>query len=217
MSISLVANSAESGLQNQIGYALAYGGSGCVEGDLLVCTLQSNATIAATNPIVDTQGNVWILDVNYADGTGQFETVWHATAKTTGANTVTVTLATSNYLLMEVSEWNSTVVGNWVVDAPFVGSTDSTTPTQNSTAINTNYPVEVVIGTFHEFGTFSSVGSPFTLGASNSGAAGWAYYLPTSNQSGLQLPINSTGETVFTIGSYRVSTSSPKPVVLFIH
>src|SRR5271157_1487951 len=141
MSISLVANQNQA-FVNTTTKTLAYGGSGCTAGNLLVATLESNSNILGSNPISDTQGNVWTQDINYIPGGGVYETVWHAVAKTTGANSVTVNLASGNYLIFSISEWHSSVAGSWIVDAPFVGGTDSSLPTQKSPGINTIYANE---------------------------------------------------------------------------
>lgn len=208
MSITPVQKAAPPAYTLASSYVQAFG-SNIAAGNLLVVCAQSGADKAVINPIVDTMSNSWNLAINYNPTAGIYENVWWAVANGSGADTVTVTFTGASYQAIEISEWNSSVVGTWTIDTAFVGNDTSSGDPQLSTAINTNFAIELVIATFHLFGSWSSTNSPFTVGDHPSNAMGWNYYLPTTTQAGLQCGINTGNRALITIGSFYISGAPP--------
>ena len=178
MPISFIQSKATPGFPSGSSQSVTYT-SNVTQGNLLVAFSWGNA-----NPtgISDTMGNSWTQAIDYNGLGSSWEGIWYCIAKATGANTVTISQASSTTMAIAIAEFNSSTSQSWSVDVAAVGAHSSGT-TATTASVNTAFASELVLSSFHD-SNLGTTSAPFTAGDQLTGA-GWAYYIPTTTQTGL--------------------------------
>lgn len=123
------------------GGSIAYS-SNVTAGDLLIAVLDAVATASPVTTMSDTQGNVWSAIAPFTEsGSGDGLCIWWCVAKSTGANTVSMTFSNSGtQSMLYVAEYS----GVNALDVSALGQAVSTS--WSSGGATTNFPNELVIG-----------------------------------------------------------------------
>jgi hypothetical protein len=128
-------------------FAQAYS-SNNTQGNLLVCLTRgfSDIPLATINPVVDSQGNTWVLAVTVTLPSDNFYYIYYAANCKGGANTVTVTYASSTNPIVLLGEYSGIATVSPLDQTNSAVNTTGSSSAYSSGSVTTTVANELLIG-----------------------------------------------------------------------